>query len=74
VKEADLQTSVEDAKLLHASAKDSELLIIKGMNHVLKEIEGDLNTQLPSYLDPALPLQKELGAKVLEFIEKSANK
>ncbi len=70
----DLQTSVEDAKLLHASAKDSELLIIKGMNHVLKEIEGDLNTQLPSYLDPTLPLQKELEAKVLDFIEKSANK
>ncbi len=70
----DLQTSVEDAKLLHTSAKGSELIIIKGMNHVLKEIEGDLNTQLPSYFDPTLPLQKELGAKVRKFIEKSANK
>lgn len=68
----DLQTSVEDAKSLHASAKESELLIIKGMNHVLKEIEGDLNTQLPSYFDPALPLHKDLGVKVIKFINKAA--
>ncbi len=70
----DIQTSVEDAKLLHASAKGSELLIVQGMNHILKEVEGDLTTQSPSYLNPALPLHKDLGAKILKFIEKSANK
>lgn len=68
----DLQISVEDAKLLQASAKESELHIIQGMNHVLKEIEGDLNTQLPSYFDPALPLHKDLGAKVLKLIKNAS--
>ena len=70
----DLQTSVEDAKLLHTSAKNSELLIIKGMNHVLKEIEGNLDTQLPSYFDPALPLHKDFGTEMIKFIHKVGNK
>ncbi len=64
----DIQTSVEDAKLLHAGAKESELHIIQGMNHVLKAAEGNIDTQITSYIDPTLPLHKDLGAKVLKLI------
>jgi uncharacterized protein len=66
----DLQTSVEDAKLLHTNVKGSELLIIQGMNHVLKEAEGNIETQITSYIDPTLPLHKDIGEGVLKFITK----
>lgn len=66
----DLQVTVRDAELLHAAAKGSELLMIKGMNHILKEVDGDLNAQLPSYFDPNLGLHKDLGAGVIKFIKK----
>ena len=66
----DLQVSVRNAELLHAGAKGSELLVIKGMNHILKEVDGDLNAQLPSYMDPQLGLHKDLGPGVLKFIKK----
>ena len=65
----DLQVSLEDAELLHAKAKGSKLIIIKGMNHVLKEAEGDLSAQMPSCFKPELPLHKDLGGKVVEFLK-----
>jgi uncharacterized protein len=69
----DLQTSIEDANLLHSKAKGSELLVIQGMNHVLKDISGDLKSQLPSYFQPDLPLHKDLGIGVLKFINKTTS-
>ncbi len=65
----DLQVTLHDAKRLHAAAKGSELLIVEGMNHVLKEVDGDLNAQLPSYFRPDLPLHKDLGVGVVRFLK-----
>ncbi len=53
---------------LHSKAEGSELLVIQGMNHVLKEVEGDLAAQLPSYFNPELPLHKKLGVGILKFV------
>jgi len=64
----DIQISTKDAKLLHESAKDSVLVVIEGMNHVLKAIEGDLAAQIPSYFNPALPLHKDLAKKIISYI------
>jgi uncharacterized protein len=69
----DLQISIEDAKLLHTHAKESELHIVQGMNHVLKAAEGNIDTQITSYIDPTLPLHKDLGPKVLRHINASQN-
>lgn len=66
----DIQTSVSDARLLHAAAKDSELLIVGGMNHVLKQVEGSLSEQLPSYSNSKLPLHPELVPNLIRFLEK----
>ena len=63
----DLQVTEEDAKLLNASAKNSHLIVIPGMNHVLKKVAGNMQTQFPSYVDPKLPLHEELGKAVLDF-------
>lgn len=68
--DTDLQTSISDAKLLDAATKDGEIKIIKGMNHVLKEIEGDLNAQLSSYFNPEIPIHTDLGSAILKFIVK----
>jgi len=65
----DLQSSIEDAKLLHAAATNSEMKIIEGMNHILKEANGNLTAQLPSYFNPNLPLHKDLGTVILQFIK-----
>jgi len=38
------------------------------MNHVLKNVGGDLAAQLPSYADPGLPVNTELVKVIAEFI------
>jgi len=66
----DLQTALKDAKLLHAGAKNSEMKIIEGMNHVLKEVKGNMKDQLPSYFDPKPPLHRDAGKAILTFVLK----
>ena len=48
----DLQVSVADAQALSAAAPAARLVIVPGMNHVLKMAGGDLAQQMPSYSDP----------------------
>lgn len=65
----DLQTSKEDATLLHEGTKGSKLIIIEGMNHILKEVGGILLQQLPSYSNPDLPLHKDLVPAIIDFLK-----
>jgi hypothetical protein len=53
--DTDLQISLQDAELLHAARPDARMVVVHGMNHVLKE---DASKQVPqrSYTDPAVPL------------------
>lgn len=64
----DIQTSVDDAKRLAAANRKSKLLVIDGMNHVLKMVSGNLEKQLPSYSDPALPLAEALLPALVEHV------
>ena len=63
----DVQVTVEDAKELH-SAKESKLVIIEGMNHILKNAPRDPQGNLDTYKDPDLPLNEELVKEIVEFI------
>ena len=65
---ADLQIPSSDAELLH-QAKDSELLIIEKMNHVLKESPADDAGNMATYTDPSLPLAEGLMDGVINFIK-----
>lgn len=65
----DLQVSVADAKALSAAAPSARLVIVPGMNHVLKMAGGDLAQQMPSYGDPALPLAPALVDAVTAFVQ-----
>ncbi len=66
----DIQVSVADAERLHKSKPDAELVIVDGMNHIMKEVKGGLMEQMPSYSDPALPLHKKLVEAVVGFVRK----
>ncbi|AOE86243.1 alpha/beta hydrolase [Pseudomonas sp. TCU-HL1] len=65
----DIQVSVSDAEQLKATRPDAQLAIIAGMNHMLRIVPMDMEQQLASYRDPKLPLARELGERLLAFIQ-----
>ncbi|VVO38811.1 hypothetical protein PS834_05610 [Pseudomonas fluorescens] len=65
----DMQVGTEDAKLLKAAKPDARLVVIEGMNHVLRIVHNDMKRQLASYKDPNLPLAAELGSQIIDFID-----
>jgi fermentation-respiration switch protein FrsA (DUF1100 family) len=66
----DLQVTVQDAENLSKASTNSELLIIDKMNHILKVIEGDQQTNLESYNNENLPISEKLISKIVSFIQK----
>lgn len=69
----DIQTSAEDAKVLSEGHPNARLLMIEGMNHVLKNAPAGAANQAWTYSDPALPVVPQLLDEVAAFI-KSAKK
>ena len=67
--DSDLQVDEKEAKLLYNSAQNSEILIVKNMNHVLVEIEGDELKNVKSYNNPDLKISELVIEKMVEFIE-----
>jgi uncharacterized protein len=65
----DIQVGVEDAKLLAKAQPAARLLLVGGMNHLLKETPADPKQQLPSYSDPALPVAPKFLAEVAAFVK-----
>jgi pimeloyl-ACP methyl ester carboxylesterase len=65
---ADLQTTLEDARLLDKAPRTT-LRTITGMNHILKEAAGDRIANLATYSDPDLPLAPRLVRVIEDFIE-----
>ncbi|WP_456421055.1 alpha/beta hydrolase [Lutibacter sp.] len=64
----DIQVSNFDAELLHKANSNSKLKIIKNMNHIFKEIKGDINENMLSYTNPNLPIMKDLITSIVTFI------
>lgn len=64
----DMQVQVSDAQALHEAASGSELAVLEGMNHVLKQVPEDVEQQLASYSDPSLPIHAELVRVIAEFL------
>ena len=70
----DIQVSVADAQALQAAKPDAELLIIPGMNHLLRISALVLPAQLASYNNPHLPLAQGLSEQIVQFIQRSGKK
>lgn len=64
----DIQVSNLDAELLHKANNKSQLKIIENMNHLFKEIKGDLTENMASYTNPDLPVMKELTTRIATFV------
>ena len=64
----DLQVQTSEAKTLHEANSTSELVIIKNMNHVLKEIVKS-EDNLASYRTPNFPISKELIVSITRFVK-----
>jgi len=64
----DIQVDVADAERLKAAKPDAQLVLIDGMNHVLRISPKAMSQQRDSYLNPELPLARELGERVVTFI------
>lgn len=67
--DADIQIKVEDARLLWAANPKAHLKVIAGMNHVLKDCPSqERNMQIATYVNPALPINKQLVYEIVKFI------
>lgn len=64
----DVQVEVEDAKRLQTAKPDAELVLVDGMNHMLRISPRDISEQRDSYNNPELPLASALGTRVVDFI------
>ena len=67
----DIQVAVEEAEALKKAAPSAKLVIIEGMNHVLKSVAADPAKQTASYTDPALPINAELMKNIIEFVPRA---
>lgn len=62
-----MQVDVADAKLLSAARPDAKLLLVDGMNHVLKTATLDKDSQNAAYTSPTLPIVPALVDAVATF-------
>ena len=58
-----------DAKLLAAGQPKAKLIIVDGMNHVMKRVPADQAAQVKSYSDPTIPIPAELIDGIAAFIK-----
>lgn len=65
----DIQVPVKDAELLHQTKKDSEILIVDKMNHILKEAPADREGNIATYSNPNLPLANGLVDGIVDFLQ-----
>jgi pimeloyl-ACP methyl ester carboxylesterase len=65
----DIQVSTHDAELLAAAQPKAKLVMVNGMNHVLKASTADPAAQQKAYSDPALPVVAELIDAIATFVQ-----
>ncbi|TSD67793.1 alpha/beta fold hydrolase [Inquilinus sp. KBS0705] len=65
----DIQVPVTDAEKLKKAKSDATLVIVPGMNHVLKEAPADKAANSATYSKPDLPLKPELVTAIVNFVK-----
>jgi pimeloyl-ACP methyl ester carboxylesterase len=64
----DLQVKVKDAEALKKADKKAELVIVEGMNHILKEAGNDKEKNMETYDNPDMPLHPEYVKAITSFL------
>lgn len=67
----DFQVPVTEAQFLKEANSKAELVIIPNMNHVFREIKGNLLENQQSYYNPEMPIMKELSKTISTFIKQN---
>jgi len=65
----DIQVQTSDARKLKEAKPNAELVIIKNMNHVLKDIQKE-EDNMNSYYSSEYPISKELIETIVLFVKK----
>ncbi|WP_405567848.1 alpha/beta hydrolase [Polaribacter sp. Asnod6-C07] len=65
----DFQVLVTDAENLKAAKPDAKIVIIKNMNHILKDIQKN-EDNLASYTNPNFTISEQLIKTIVEFVKK----
>jgi uncharacterized protein len=66
--ERDLQVNNEDARALAKAGTHAQLVLIPGMNHVLKDVGESREDNLAAYKDPSLSIDPQLVFRLESFI------
>lgn len=66
----DIQTTLEDAQALAGARDGIELVVLEGVNHVLKAAPINRAANLATYADPDLPLAGGVVAAIAGFIRR----
>lgn len=64
----DVQVGVEDAQSLAAANTKASMILVNGMNHVLKAVSADMKEQVASYSNPMLPVVPALVDGIAKFV------
>ena len=64
----DLQVGVTDAQRLRTTRLDARVVILDGVNHVLKDAPAERGANLATYADPSLPLNPAVVSLITEFV------
>lgn len=67
----DIQATLGDAKRLADNNPAAKLLLIDGMNHVLKTVPNEREKQVSSYSDPTLPVTPDLINAIAKFVNEN---
>ncbi|MDX2006992.1 MAG: alpha/beta fold hydrolase [Meiothermus sp.] len=65
----DIQVAVKDAQALAAANPRARLVLLEGMNHVLKAAPAERNANLATYFNPSLPLANSLVENIAQFLK-----
>jgi predicted acyl esterase len=65
--DTDIQVRTEDAEMLRTANQDAKLVIIKGMNHILKPSSLDRQENIATYSNSDLPIMLELIRSITSF-------
>jgi pimeloyl-ACP methyl ester carboxylesterase len=66
----DIQVSVDEAKALKAAKPDAELVLIEGMNHVLKTAPADRAQNAATYSNPDLPIVPDVPKAIIAIAKR----
>lgn len=68
----DIQIGIADAEALHAALPGARLVVLPGMNHVLKAVPGDdPAANLAAYTDPDRPVDPALTDAIAGFVTRA---